>query len=79
MDRLYHVDTLFSIPILKIYVFWCSRETDRQTDRPTENIIWRGLGKSTLAARGLDCILFLLSYKGSSSPHSAGIIHKNNK
>jgi hypothetical protein len=38
MDRKLHVDTLSLIPTLKIYVFWHSRQTDRQT----EALIWGG-------------------------------------
>jgi hypothetical protein len=36
MDRKLHVDTLILTPTLKIYVFWYSRQTDRQTDRWTD-------------------------------------------
>jgi hypothetical protein len=48
MDRKLHVATLILIPTLKIYVFWYSRQTDRQTDgqmdRQTEKLIRCGLG-----------------------------------
>jgi hypothetical protein len=43
MDRKLHVDTLILIPTLKIYMFWYSRQTDRQTNEQTEKFIWGGL------------------------------------